>query len=596
MNNHEIKGLIVTLLQQFQNNSRRVILVLKEKKLWDLIVPKYSSDGETLYRFMHSKDKECPDNKVKFISYAVGYRYCGPANRCNCAKTSVMQSVSIAQSNKSEEEKVASLKKRKKTNLSRYGVENPFCDVKKIKQSYIKKLGVDNPGKLRRVTEKRKQTNIEKYGVENPAQNSEFSKKQVATWKENKDLHVSARKKAIQRIYGVDNLRMLQWVNDKIKSTNLQKYGTENPSQNQEVIDRIKDSRFKNYFRAMSERVDNKAEPMFTENEYCGTQQHYDWKCTTCNAIFTDRLINGRIPICRKCNPLSVSGFEKEVKLYIESLLGSTVIGNDKTIISPHELDIVIPEKKLAVECNGVFWHGELRGKDRKYHLTKTEKCDKLGYRLIHITDYDWGLKPEIVKSILSSALGLSTTLYARKFKIITIDHFTKKQFLTQHHLQGDAASSVNLALVDESSNIVAVMTFGKSRFNNKSTWEIIRYCQTLHTTVVGGPSKLFKHFLKVYNPDSVISYADRSIYTGTMYKLLNFEFSHYSAPGYKYFSTTKFNGLETRFKFQKHKQQSVLECFNNNLTEWENMKLNKYDRIWDCGNSVWILNNKKEK
>jgi len=30
------------------------------------------------------------------------------------------------------------------------------------------------------------------------------------------------------------------------------------------------------------------------------------------------------------------------------------------------------------------------------------------------------------------------------------------------------------------------------------------------------------------------------------------------------------------------------LELFDPALTEWENMQLNGYDRIWDCGNRVY--------
>ena len=31
------------------------------------------------------------------------------------------------------------------------------------------------------------------------------------------------------------------------------------------------------------------------------------------------------------------------------------------------------------------------------------------------------------------------------------------------------------------------------------------------------------------------------------------------------------------------------LNVFNPKLSEWENMKKNKYDRIWDCGNLKYI-------
>lgn len=44
------------------------------------------------------------------------------------------------------------------------------------------------------------------------------------------------------------------------------------------------------------------------------------------------------------------------------------------------------------------------------------------------------------------------------------------------------------------------------------------------------------------------------------------------------------------RMNFQKHKLKGILENFNEELTEWENMQANKYDRIWDCGNNSYVF------
>ena len=45
------------------------------------------------------------------------------------------------------------------------------------------------------------------------------------------------------------------------------------------------------------------------------------------------------------------------------------------------------------------------------------------------------------------------------------------------------------------------------------------------------------------------------------------------------------------RIKYQKHKLPRLLNNFDPDLTEWENMKNNGFDRIWDCGNDVWVWN-----
>jgi hypothetical protein len=44
-----------------------------------------------------------------------------------------------------------------------------------------------------------------------------------------------------------------------------------------------------------------------------------------------------------------------------------------------------------------------------------------------------------------------------------------------------------------------------------------------------------------------------------------------------------------SRLKCQKHKLQNILETFDPSLTEWENLQLNDYDRIWDCGVLTYV-------
>jgi hypothetical protein len=53
------------------------------------------------------------------------------------------------------------------------------------------------------------------------------------------------------------------------------------------------------------------------------------------------------------------------------------------------ELDIYLPEKNLAIEFDGLFWHNS-NNKFKNYHLKKTLLCEKQGIQLIHIFEYEW--------------------------------------------------------------------------------------------------------------------------------------------------------------------------------------------------------------
>lgn len=85
----------------------------------------------------------------------------------------------------------------------------------------------------------------------------------------------------------------------------------------------------------------------------------------------------------------------------------------------------------------------------------------------------------------------------------------------------------------------------------------------------------------------SVISYSDKSWNTGNLYKKLGFNYINSSAPGYQY--TKDYVQFKSRQYYQKHKLIDILENYDPTLSEWENLQIAGFDRIWDCGNDVFI-------
>jgi len=135
-------------------------------------------------------------------------------------------------------------------------------------------------------------------------------------------------------------------------------------------------------------------------------------------------------------------------------------------------------------------------------------------------------------------------------------------------------------------------MTFGKPRFNKKYDFELIRFASKLGYQVIGGCSKLLKYFLNM-NPDvSIISYADKRYSKGNVYKCLNFECKGVSDANYIWVNK---NCHYSRYQCQKHKLKQILgDKFNPLLSESENMMANGYNKIYDCGNMIFILENKR--
>ena len=73
---------------------------------------------------------------------------------------------------------------------------------------------------------------------------------------------------------------------------------------------------------------------------------------------------------CHYTENNGTSFYEKEIINFIKSIYDGEIIENNRHIISPMELDIYIPQKNLAIEFNGLYWHSELF-RDKNYHFDK---------------------------------------------------------------------------------------------------------------------------------------------------------------------------------------------------------------------------------
>jgi hypothetical protein len=106
-----------------------------------------------------------------------------------------------------------------------------------------------------------------------------------------------------------------------------------------------------------------------------------------------------------------------------------------------------------------------------------------------------------------------------------------------------------------------------------------------LNTVVIGGFSKLLKSFEREFKIPVIKTFADLRYSIGDLYKKNGFVLLHKTNPNYY---TYNYNNRLHRGGFQKKYLVKKVKEFHPDLTEWENMQLNGYDRIWDCGNLVF--------
>lgn len=273
-----------------------------------------------------------------------------------------------------------------------------------------------------------------------------------------------------------------------------------------------------------------------------------------------------------------------------EIYTGEILIGKRSILGDGRELDIYIPELKIAFEYNGVWIHSEYpegksysHRKDKTYHISKTELCEEQGIELIQIWSSSWRDKKDIWKSRIRAKFGLvGRKLFARKCVVKEISVGEKNTFLDFNHLQGRDKSNTKLGMFygDE---LVSVMTFSKSRYNKNADWELSRFATVKDNLVVGAFSKMVKHFRKMYS-GSIISYADRMHSTGGVYRANGFEVWKINPPSYHYFKDNE--NLLHRMNFQK----KMITFAGDTRTEFDVMRENGYNWVWDCGTIAFIL------
>ena len=282
-------------------------------------------------------------------------------------------------------------------------------------------------------------------------------------------------------------------------------------------------------------------------------------------------------------NPSFNNGIENKIKDLLESI-GVSFSQNIRTIISPFELDFYISDYNLAIEVNGIYWHTELSGnKNKHYHKKKYQLCAEHGIQLLQFTDDDIKNRFEIVRSMIISRCGQANRIFARKCEFKSIALNDAKEFMNSNHLSGYTKASFAYGLYHDD-ELIQCMTISKNRFERDGSVEIVRFSTRLNYIVVGGLSKI----LSKIPYTKITTYSNNDHGNGNSYLRAGFIFIGETRPGYSYVKNGK---LFSRMSFQKYKLRKKLEKFEESLSEWENMKANGYDRLWNSGNKKFKLN-----
>jgi hypothetical protein len=524
---------------------------------------------ERVYILQNGSQPFCKyNNPLQFNTYELGYRKgCILGNKCRCVaelrQTNQVATLLKKYGVSSTGQIPGSLEKRQQTMLSRFGVKYA-AQAESVKSKLKNTWDNKSPEQLQAIVEKTKQTNIKKYGVEHHMKLQSQQQKVFATNLERYDAKVPMQNSTIaaqakETYKKNDKCEIIR----KTKNTIYNKYGVSAASRINIPLDVLEILDDRNKFETT---IANKTRKEIIQQLNIAEHTLYLY-AKKYNVQHLFKIDNSSEP-------------ERQISEFIISLGFNIEIGN-RTILSGKELDIFIPDLNIAIEHCGLYFHSEMSsGRDKNYHYEKYKQCLDKDITLITIFGDEWQNKRTQVKNRLIHILKKSPlTLYARNCIVKEIDSQTTFNFLNTNHLQGAVSSKIKLGLFFNN-QLVSVMTFSKPRYNKKYEYELIRFCSSCN--VVGAASKLFKYFIRTYNPLTIISYSDNRWGNGLLYNTLSMTKESETIGFFFTDYTNRFN----RTQMQKHKL--VENGANPQLTAKAILRERKIDTIWDCGQSMW--------
>lgn len=240
--------------------------------------------------------------------------------------------------------------------------------------------------------------------------------------------------------------------------------------------------------------------------------------------------------------------------------------------------DVLVPKLNVVVVFDSVTEDFYSTSIDKLQRVSRS--VQKLGLTCIHVFDWD-----DVSK--IANMLRPKKTVYARKCNVEEVDQYTANCFLKLYHLQGTARGQTKCYGLYHNGQLVSVMTFGEPRYNKNYEWELIRLCYHPEVRVTGGSEKMWKHFLRDVNPNTVLSYCDRAKFSGYVYHKLGMTLKSEGQPSKHWYSSNpqeRISHVTNNFLLQHGYDQIFNESYGKGTDNEELMLKRGFLPIYDCG------------
>ena len=463
------------------------------------------------------------------------------------------------------------------------------CRTKKRKESCVVKYGVEIASKSVAVKSKVTDRPVDNYkeeilelynqgySVNYIAQKLNLAGTSLANFMKNLGLDITASVKKQQKTmlerYGVKSILQCEEGQQKLKSTFKEKYGYENPYENQafkdSTIAKIKHTNLKKYGVEHIVQDPNRQQEFDIKRRSTriknGNEIEYDGK--TAKELCSDIGINlssfhERV---RRLG-LEVAVNTPKYETYLEALIAGILDKNNIKYTQQFRVDrkiadFLIDDTNLLIEADGLYWHSDAIIEDKYYHANKRQHYIDNGYKCLFFRANEIKNKIDIVESMIINQLGkIPNKIYARKCQLAS-GNFAS--FIHENHLMGRGRGQC--FALKYSGEIVSVLQIKRLKSQD---YEISRFCSKINTNVIGGFSRLLRYAERCLDMKSIKTFIDLRYGSGSYLNDFDFKSKNTNIS----FKWTNGEDVFHRLKFRGK------SGYDKGLV-----------RIWDCGQLPFI-------
>lgn len=320
-------------------------------------------------------------------------------------------------------------------------------------------------------------------------------------------------------------------------------------------------------------------------------------KCNKCGNISQHFLYNGilqhleKVKLCDVCDAYS-SAAERDIVNFLQQVCNQKDVRmHDRFLIAPNELDIYIPDEKLAIEYDGLYWHNADTLKSSFYHKMKTNLCDELQVDLIHIFENEMIISPNAVYDALKRHLCESSLVVvdAKECSIEEVEmdaaaEFASKNTICDLFLD---AGEINYGLFYKG-EMISILSASKK---SDGVCKILCACDKIGMKVECGLSKLLQHLQQEHNVKKLTVNINRR-WPILANKFFNEGFQLEKLTSIRaLFYNTSCRSMNKNLLNKKQMTQMIGSAYDDSISLKENAAKVKYKCIYDCGDLVLTKN-----